>query len=244
MNKSNDVEFGYNSNSGGHGNNKYTEEACDNISKGRNGQPFYVFNKHTKELVGEYFNKERLGRELKIESSQICECLEESNPNLISVGDYIVIYKNNFTEEKLNEKLSRCYGVIKPIVVINKVNKKIAFTCETKDEVYSRIPKLSQVELDTCLNGTRISAQGFFFVYEDEYSEDTLVELSKKTRYSRLFSGFDLDNNKLGTWSSVSDASKELGIESKHISSCLVGKQKTLFKKYKFQYIDEEGDIV
>ena len=85
-----------------------------------------------------------------------------------------------------------------------------------------------------------MTAGGFRFLFKDDYDENkdyTIVENNKKS-----VTQLDINKNYIKSYNTITLASKELNLQSSHISSCCKGKRKTT-GGFKFMYLEDYNNL-
>lgn len=172
-------KYGYNMTIGGQGFNKDEKNNIIKMSieerlekriehlkqKPNDNHPFYIFDKYGN-LIGETDNRLLFCAENNIVSSYASLVLRNDKP---SVGDYIFIYKEDYSEQNLKDRLRRIrYN--RDFVVFNKDKQYIGtwqnqLCCE-------RDLGLKRGCINKCLTKIVYIINGYYFYYIDECPED------------------------------------------------------------------------
>jgi len=190
---------------------KYPDEIILNNIVKQGGKPFYVFK--GKEFIGEWINQSECSRTLNIDRSYITWCL--SNRRKKSNG-YIFIYKDEYSEEKLNEMYDKLG--LKPFLVFNKYTKELIKEYDFPHECIKDL-KVSIYEVNKCLKKEKnyISAKDFIFIYKDEYTDEKFEEL-----YNKSFCVYKKNNGEfVGEFKNTRDCESNLNVDSRKINACL-----------------------
>ena len=93
----------YNRETGGRSGDITTKEVREKMAESKGRKPFYVFT-YDKEFVGEFNNSQEVNRILGTTT-----CSQMLSGKQKHFGNYIAIYKDDYTEEKLDEIVSRLF---------------------------------------------------------------------------------------------------------------------------------------
>ena len=216
---------------------EYNEDKLNEIYEKVEGRPFLVFNKYTKELVGEYNFQYRCVNELKIYKWDVSSCLRGES---YSAKDYIFIYKDEYTNKKLNELCEKCgKGVfIKPFYVYDKNTRKLIDKFDYQS-VCARELNIDVENINACLNSNRKihSVKNYVFIYVENYSEEKLEKLYKNSKSKFVFEVYKKDTNEfLGIYDNQTRCSNDLKISNVSVSNHLNGKTKSV-KGYVFKIV-------
>lgn len=157
---------GYNMTIGGRGNNKATgEKRLSYLSALKDNHPFLIFDKYGN-FIEESYNRLLFCLENNIPTNDVNKVLRNKNP---SINDYILIFKEDFTEQNLKQRLKRTrYN--RNFVVFNERNEYIGtwnnqLKCE-RDLGFARGC------INKCLIGLFKRMHGHSFYYLDECPEE------------------------------------------------------------------------
>jgi len=141
---------------GTYGNNGY------NMTVG--GQKIHKPSKE--EHIEESDNRFLFCIENNITTSDANQSLTNKRP---SVGDFILIYKDDFTKENLDDRLKRVRNT-REFVVFDENNKYIG---TWSNQTYcSRDTKAHRGNISRCLSGTLNKTHGYYFYYLDNCPEE------------------------------------------------------------------------
>jgi group I intron endonuclease len=145
------------------------------LSVAHNSKPFNVYNKFTGEFIGQWIAHSICAEELKINRTQIVQCLKNRCNYIV---DYIVIYVDEDDPEKLQEKLN----IIKQsnFNVYDKENKYI-MTIDNQKRCADLL-NLNASNISNCLHGRAKSHKGYTFYYAN--NNPHLEELQQSSSFS------------------------------------------------------------
>lgn len=153
---------GYNMTIGGRGNNKATgEKRIEYLSAIKDNHPFLVFDKYGN-FIEESDNRLLFCMENIVPTNSANKVLRNKNP---SVNNYILIYKEDYSEENLRQRLKRIrYN--REFVVFNLNNEYIGtwanqLRCE-------RDLELKRGCINKCLTKVVRKINGYYFYYLNE----------------------------------------------------------------------------
>jgi len=155
-----DKNFGYNISkiAGSNLGNKHSEETKQRISKTQCGRLFLIF-KIDGTYIGESYNLSETARKYDLDVRNI-HCLLKENIPRNYVKEYIFIYKDKFTEEKLQQKMK----VANKSFNMYKLDGTFIDNFKKQHEC-ARIYNLRPNCINTCLHGKQKYHKGYIFKY-------------------------------------------------------------------------------
>ena len=99
---------------------------------------------------------------------------------------------------------------------------------------------ITRQNISSVCKNSNLTAGGFRFLFKDDYDENkdyTIVENNKKS-----VTQLDINKNYIKSYNTITLASKELNLQSSHISSCCKGKRKTT-GGFKFMYLEDYNNL-
>lgn len=211
------------------------------------------------EYVGTWINKSECAEILKIEHKNICNCL--LGKRKVCEG-YIFKYKDEDREQKKINELENTKKKNKSKIELKlkdnffnvyKITKKDIQTGETLEKEYIGTwnsherckEKLGLAEsFNRVLYGKARHCHGYVFEWCDPIKEQNRLENLKKyiKTIIREFNVYnELENRYIGTWSSKTQCSKDLGLHKSKVGACLL-KQRKRHKGYIFEYVEQNND--
>jgi len=152
----NSIENGYNIQPGG------LRSDSDKFALSCGSRPFYVY-KVNGDFIGEFINKKKFCREHNIPDTHIKKVLEEKYN---SYCGYIFIYKDDFSQEKLQKRLSKAKQSFRQFIAINlKTNEEFGPFNTMKD--CKEQLRLTSNHIGEILKGKRKSQEGYTFKFID-----------------------------------------------------------------------------
>jgi len=204
---------------------EYSEEKFNEIYGRLESRPFFVFNKYTKEFLGEYMSQVQCANNFNIRKGDISSCLSQ-HIKLKSIENYIFIYKDEYTSGKL-EKMCELYD--KSFYIYTKND------CEFIGEFNSLKKCSDYLGLDSrrisdCLKNNLKYASNYIFIYIKNYSKEKLNELYKIANLKNVFKVYKKHTNEfIGEYDSQIECAEILNINYKGISDCLNNRQKSAY---------------
>jgi len=209
---------------------EYSEQKLNEIYNKIN--PFLVFDKYTGDFISKHDTIMECIIDLKLNRGShgnIGLCLRNKQ---YSVSDYVFIYEDEYTDEKLKE-LCDLYN--KTFYVYRKNNGEFIGEFESQLSCVEEL-NINKGHISNCLNGNRRSTDGFIFIYVKDFSEEKLNEIRNKSLCSFQFEVYNKNTNELiGIYDNQLECARELEINHACVNNCLNGKSKYakdyIFKK-------------
>lgn len=152
----NSIENGYNIQAGGQ------NFDTDKFAAACGSKPFYAYRVNG-EFLGEFINKKAFGRKYKVGDTHIANVL---NHKYNSCNGYIFIYKEEFTEDVLKEKISKAKQSFRPIIAINLKTFEQFGPYNSMKECKEALG-LKNNHIGEVLSGKRKSQEGYTFKFAD-----------------------------------------------------------------------------
>jgi len=140
--------------------NEKLNELCIKCNRGIYRKQFYVYNKNTRELIGEFDLQLECAKKLNIAVEAINACLNLSR-KMHSVKNYIFIYVEDYSEEKLNELYNKSKSRY-VFEVYNKFTNEYINTYDNQTKCAKDL-KISNSSVNNCVNGKTESVKGYIF---------------------------------------------------------------------------------
>jgi len=200
---------------------KHSRETRLNNSISKGGKPFYVFK--NKNFIGEYINIAEFSIDFNISYKRIYSGLKEKG---FLLDGYAFIYKDNYSEDKLNEIYNKMTFVEKHILVYKKSTKEFIGEFDSA-KICMDFIKIKKFSFYRCLKSKSKSTKGYIIIYKNEYSDDLLNYLynyDSFENYYKPFYIFDKNNKEfIGEYKSQSEF-KRIDTKNYNVNECLKGK--------------------
>ena len=134
--------------------------------------------------------------------------------------DENIIFKNKKYNNVIQFDLN--YNVIQYFNSVTKASKEL---------------NIKKTLIHDCCNNNQKTANGFIFMYKNNYNPNIQYKLIKNTKAKKIVQ-LDLNMNKIKNFESIIKASIELNICDSSISSCCKGKRNTT-GGFKFMYFED-----
>lgn len=176
--ESNNSKYGYNLTSGGEGVNDYvfSEEIKQKMSESQleyyssienrnkhalahNQKPFYIFDRYGT-FIEEGINGSYTAEKYGVSQKAVCACLLGENNRFAK--HYIVIYKDDFSEELLHEKLSKITFKGCEIIVKDSKNDNVIGLFDSISSI-AKTFGIHKNYINACLKGERYDYKGYKF---------------------------------------------------------------------------------
>lgn len=105
----------------------------------------------------------------------------------------------------------------------------------------SRKLNIIRQNISSVCKNRNLTAGGFIFLFKDEYISNKKHVIIKTNKKSVI--QLDLNKNYIKSYNTITSASKELNLQSSHISSCCKGKRITT-GGFKFMYMDDYNNLI
>ena len=152
----NSIEKGYNTLVGGQCSTIDGEEMAVLCGS----KPFYAFNLKG-ELIGEFTNKREFARLYNIAPQRVVEMVQNKS---LSAKNIIVIDKENYTIELLQDRLKKCIKKL-PFIAINKKTGEQSEIFTSIEECKKVLNLPTNCHIGEVLKGQRKSSNGYVFKY-------------------------------------------------------------------------------
>src|SRR5690625_126948 len=127
----------------------------------------------------------------------------------------------------------------KPVLKVS-LNGELVERFESLEEAFNSCPNYSKSGINHCCTGRLNTYKGYFWIYEEDYSDKKVKNRIKKTKNTQSIkvAKFDLKGNFIRFYGSMGQASRETGINAGSISQSCSGKTQHA-GGYKWKYADE-----
>lgn len=161
INKYDSINFGYNIQEGGdlHGYNS------DKFALSCGAVPFLAYRTNG-EFLGEFINQAKFSREFNIANTHVSDLI---NNKLNSCNGFILIKKENFNQELLEQKIKNAKQTFRPFMAI-KIDTLEYFGPYNSAKECKKDLKLSNPHIGEVLKKQRKSGEGYLFRFCDELS--------------------------------------------------------------------------
>lgn len=150
------INNGYNMQAGGH------LQDTEKFLSACGAKPFYAYRTNG-EFLGEFLSCRAFSRQFQVADSHILDVLKHQYN---SYCGFIVIYKNEFTEELLEEKLKKAKQSFRPFIAKNLKTQEIFGPFTSMKECKEQL-KLKSNHIGEVLKGIRKSQEGYTFYFTD-----------------------------------------------------------------------------
>ncbi len=151
-----------------------------------------------------------------------CPTVSTAIKNQTRVKGYYFSFENEFSKIYKSQG-KKCY--------VYKISGEFFAEYKSVTEA-SRILNIHRSDLSDCLNGRQKSAKGYLISYQKLDKLEYLADTHKSYRIQQ----FDLENNLINTFESVTKAAKVFNVSKTAICNCAQGKSKTC-KGFIWKYV-------
>lgn len=152
----NSVEFGYNIQNGGQ------DYKNDKFALACGSKPFLAYRANG-EFLGEFINKKAFSREYNIADTHISDLIKNKYN---SCNGFIIIDKENFSEELLQEKIKKAKQTFRPFIALNLQTFEQTGPYYSMKECREEL-QLKNNHISEILSGKRKSQEGYTFKFID-----------------------------------------------------------------------------
>lgn len=212
--------YGYSKTNGGNCTGTMLQETKDKISKANMGNKYALGHRHTEEAkrkMSEAAKGNQRAKGLRM-PEHVKQILAESRKTIEFRKKLSEANKGKKHSEETKKKLSESHKGIG--------SKRVV--CIETGIIYNSVKEASEKNMikgrghiSACCKGTRRTAGGYHWCYENEYN-DSKVEKLLNAKSKRCKPVLCIDNNKI--YDSIFDAFLDTGISDSRISECCSGK--------------------